>query len=100
MTAVTDYLDAEGIRHELLQHERAFTGIDEARALGIDADEVLKTVILDSRGTHIALVLPGGERLDMSLVRDVVRDPEAALAVEEELTLDFGGVELGGLPPV
>jgi Ala-tRNA(Pro) deacylase len=100
MTTLTDYLDAEHIHYEVLQHERAFTGINEARALGIEADEVLKTVILDSRGTHIALVLPGGERLDMGLVRSAVDDPNATLAIEEELTLDFGGFELGALPPV
>jgi len=100
MTVLTDYLSMEGIRFEELHHERAYTGIDEARALGLAADEVLKTVILDSRGTHVAVVLPSGERLDMALVREVLGDPDAALALEEELTLDFGGFELGALPPV
>jgi prolyl-tRNA editing enzyme YbaK/EbsC (Cys-tRNA(Pro) deacylase) len=100
MTVLTDYLSLEGIRFEELHHERAYTGIDEARALGLAADEVLKTVILDSRGTHVAVVLPSGERLDMALVRELLGDPDAGLAVEEELTLDFGGFELGALPPV
>jgi len=100
MTTLTDYLDREGIAYELLRHERAFTGIDEARVLGIQADEVLKTVVLDSRGRHVAAVLPSGERLDLALVREVLGDPEASLANESEITHDFGGFELGALPPI
>jgi Ala-tRNA(Pro) deacylase len=100
MTMLTEYLDDKGIHYEVLRHDRAFTGVDEARALGIEADEVLKTVILDTRGEHVALVLPSGERLDIALVREVVGDPKAKLAVESELSADFGGFELGTLPPV
>jgi Ala-tRNA(Pro) deacylase len=100
MTTLTDYLEREGIAYEVFRHERAFTGIDEARVLGIQADEVLKTVVLDSRGHHIAAVLPSGERLDMALVREVLGDPKATLANENEITHDFGGFELGALPPI
>lgn len=100
MTTLTDYLDHQGIEYEVLTHERAFTGIEEAHALGIEADEVLKTVIVDTGGRHVALVLPSGERLDMALVRSVLEDRDVSLAHESEITHDFGGFELGALPPV
>lgn len=100
MTTLTDYLDAQDIEYEVLEHERAVTGIQEARSLGLKADEVLKTVICDTKGDHVALVVPSGERLDMALVRDVLEDPDASLANEGEITRDFGEFELGALPPV
>jgi prolyl-tRNA editing enzyme YbaK/EbsC (Cys-tRNA(Pro) deacylase) len=100
MTKVTAYLNEKGIANEPLTHERAFTGIDEARALGLQADEVLKTVIVDTKAEHVAMVLPSGERLDMQLVREAVGDPSATLANEAELERDFGGFELGALPPI
>lgn len=100
MTTLTDYLDEKGIEYEILMHERAFTGIEEARALGMKADEVLKTVIVDTGGRHVALVLPSDERLDMALVRNVLEDRGVSLAHESEITHDFGGFELGALPPV
>ena len=100
MSRLTDYLTSKGVAFEVLTHERAFRGIDEARALGIEADEVLKTVILDTGGEHVALVLSSGARLDMGLVREAVGDPDAHLANEDELTRDFGGFELGALPPI
>jgi Ala-tRNA(Pro) deacylase len=100
MTMLTDYLEREDIAYQLLHHERTFTGIDEARALGVEADEVLKTLILDTKEGHVAVVLPSGERLDMRLVREVLDDPDAALASETEISGDFAGFELGALPPV
>jgi prolyl-tRNA editing enzyme YbaK/EbsC (Cys-tRNA(Pro) deacylase) len=33
-------------------------------------------------------------------VREAVDDPEATLATESEISHDFGGFELGALPPV
>ena len=100
MTTLTDYLDIQDIEYELLEHERAVTGIEEAHALGLKADEVLKTVICDTKGDHVALVVPSGERLDMALVHDVLEDPDAKLAKEGEISRDFGEFELGALPPV
>lgn len=100
MTSLTEFLDGAGIAYEELPHERAFTGIEEARVLGLDADEVLKTVIVDANDGHVAVVVPSAERLDMHLVREAVGDPRAALATEDEIERDFAGFELGALPPV
>jgi prolyl-tRNA editing enzyme YbaK/EbsC (Cys-tRNA(Pro) deacylase) len=44
MSAVTEHLQQRGSAFELLSHRQADTSTDEARALGIDAGEVLKTL--------------------------------------------------------
>ena len=100
MAEITEYLERKGIAFEVLTHERAFTGIAEARALGVDAHVVVKTVIVDSRGEHVAMVLPAEEHLDMKLVREVLDDPQAHLADEQEIVDDFGWSEPGALPPI
>lgn len=100
MSVVTDYLEEKGIAFEVIPHERAFTGMDEARALGIDAHHVLKTVVLDTNEGHVALVLPSEERVDMSLVKEEIEDPGAHLASEDEVVRDFPDFEPGALPPI
>lgn len=100
MTDVTEYLERKGIAFEVLTHERAFTGIAEARALGVDAHVVVKTVIVETRGEHVAMVLPAEEHLDMALVRQVLDDPEARLADEDAIVRVFDWAEPGALPPV
>lgn len=100
MSAVTDHLQGRGVAFETLTHEQAYTSIDEARALGIDADEVLKTLVLDTARGHVAVVAPASRRLAMHAVQRAVGDGHARLASEEELRADFPAFELGAFPPL
>ncbi len=100
MATVSEYLERRGIPFEPLSHERTYTSIDEARALGISADEVLKPVVLDTESGHVLAVVPASRRLDMKLVREALGDRQARLATEDELERDFPGYELGALPPL
>jgi Ala-tRNA(Pro) deacylase len=100
MSFVTDHLTSRGTSFETIAHSRTFTSIEEARALGVAADEVLKTVALTTARGHALAVIPASRRLDMKLVRQAVGDGHARLATEDELQLDFAPCELGALPPL
>ncbi len=100
MSRVTDYLGDHGVAFQVLPHRRVVTSIEEARALGVAADEVVKTVALLGRGGYVLAVVPASWRLDLRLVRDQVSDPTVRLATEGELLVDFPGYELGALPPL
>lgn len=100
MSLVTEYLERKGVPFEAISHEKTYTTIDEARALGIEADEVVKTLLLDTSSGHALAVIPGDRRLDMRLVEDVVGDKHAHLATEQEIERDLPGIELGSLPPL
>jgi Ala-tRNA(Pro) deacylase len=100
MSAVTEHLQQRGSAYELLPHRQAYTSTDEARALGIDAGEVLKTLAVRTRPGYVLAVIPASRRLDLHLVRDALGDHQARLASEEELGRDFPGYQLGALPPL
>lgn len=100
MSLTTDHLSTRGVAFEVIPHEKAFTSIDEARALGIEADEVVKTLLLDTVAGHVLAVIPGDRRLDMKLVEEVVGDRHAHLATEQEISRDLPDLELGSLPPL
>lgn len=100
MSLVTEYLERKGVPFEAISHEKTYTTIDEARALGIEADAVVKTLLLDTSSGHALAVIPGDRRLDMRLVEDVVGDKHAHLATEQEIERDLPGIELGSLPPL
>jgi len=100
MSLVTDYLTDHGVAFELLPHRQVFTSVAEARALGVAADEVLKTVALVTRSGYALAVVPASRRLDLRLVHQALADPGVRLATEGELQLDFPGFELGALPPL
>src|SRR5215207_7420995 len=100
MSFVTDYLTRRGVAFEVVHHPRAVTSLEEARALGISADEVAKTVALATDRGHALLVLPASCRLDLRLAREAVGDHGARLATEDELQQAFANCELGALPPL
>jgi Ala-tRNA(Pro) deacylase len=100
MSLVTDYLADRGVGFEVVPHRRAFTSLQEARELGVAAEEVLKTVALWTEGKYVLAVVPASRRLELRLVRDALEDSAARLATEAELAADFPGYELGALPPL
>jgi Ala-tRNA(Pro) deacylase len=100
MSAVTEHLEQRGCAFELLPHRQAYTSTDEARALGIDAGEVLKTLAVRTGPGYVLVVIPASYRVDLHLVCDALGDHQARLASEEELARDFAGYQLGALPPL
>jgi Ala-tRNA(Pro) deacylase len=100
MSVVTEHLEQRGSVFEVLPHRQAYTSVDEARALGIDAGDVLKTLALRTTGGYALMVIPASDRLDLHLARQVLDDNHARLATEEELGRDFAGYQLGALPPL
>ena len=100
MTQVTEHLQARGVPFEPIAHQQACTSVAEARALGINASEVLKTVAIRVAGGYALMAVPATCHLDMRLARAAVGDRHVRLATEQELLRDFPGIELGALPPL
>jgi prolyl-tRNA editing enzyme YbaK/EbsC (Cys-tRNA(Pro) deacylase) len=100
MSALTEHLEQQGSAFELLVHRQAWTATDEARALGIDTADVLKTLAVRTGIGYVLVVIPASCRLDLHLIRDALGDHQTRLASEEELARDFTGYQLGALPPL
>ena len=100
MSLLTEHLEQQGAAFEVLAHRQAYTSIEEARALGVHADEVLKTLAVRTGPGYVLAVIPAARRLDLHLVRAALGDNHARLATEEELGRDFPDYQLGALPPL
>lgn len=100
MSVVTEHLQRRDVPFELITHPRAFSSLAEALAMGVEADEVLKTLVLDTGEHHVLAVVPASRRLDVRRVRVATGDTHARLASEAEVAADFPDMELGALPPI
>ncbi len=100
MSLTTEYLQRRGVEFETIAHSKALTTIEEARALGIQADQLVKTLLLDTERGHALAVIPGDRRLEMHLVARAVGDNHVRLASEPEMQRDLPGIELGAVPPL
>jgi Ala-tRNA(Pro) deacylase len=99
--AVARYLDDQGVAYEVVEHRTTYTAGAEARAAGVPAQDVAKTIVLrDDQGYRLAVV-PASERLDLEKARELFGAGKSLrLASEEEMGADFGGFEVGALPPI
>src|SRR5260370_34458085 len=91
MTRVTEHLQTRGVPFAPIAHQQACTSIAGARALGIYASEVLKTVAMRVAGGYALMSVPATCRLDMHLVHAAVGDRPFRRATGQELLRDFPG---------
>lgn len=96
---VREMLEKKGAHIEVLHHPPAYSGVAAARVIGMQPDEVLKAVVLDTHGGHALAVLPASRDIDMHHLRDAVGDAHVHLATENEILRDLPQYELGAVPP-
>jgi Ala-tRNA(Pro) deacylase len=101
LDTISGYIDEQGLDYEIVEHDPAYSAAEEAKATGLPTDDVAKTILLrDEKGYRLA-VIPGSQRLDLSLVRELLGAGKALrLATEEEMASDFPDFEVGALPPI
>jgi Ala-tRNA(Pro) deacylase len=99
LAAVTAFLERQGLPYEVVEHERTQTAVAEARAAGVPAAEVAKTIVLrDDAGLRLA-VIPASERLDMHKLKQALTSSGLRLVTEQEMADEFGQFEVGAVPP-
>jgi Ala-tRNA(Pro) deacylase len=98
---VTSVLEEAGIDHDVLEHEHTERATDEARALGVAAEEVAKTLVLAGPSGNLRAVLPASERIDLGKVADLleVAHKEVHLVTEDDMKRDYPDFDLGAVPP-
>jgi Ala-tRNA(Pro) deacylase len=101
MEDVTGFLDHAGVDHDVLEHAHTERAEDEAAALGIQPEEVAKTLVLVAPSGNVRAVLAASERVDLHKVARVlgVGSKKVHLASEEDLGRDYPDFELGAVPP-
>ena len=97
------YLDGKQVDYEVIPHPKVFTTIEEAQALGIEASEIAKTLVIhvtDTPEDRALVVLPGSQKISNRKIHDIFGTKHARLALEAELASDFPQFELGAVPPL
>ena len=97
---IKEFLDDQGVPFEVVSHRETFRTSDEARAVGVIASHVAKTLVIQLREGEALAVLPASERLDIHKLRDAAGDNHARMATEDEMSAEFTECELGAVPPL
>jgi Ala-tRNA(Pro) deacylase len=94
-----EFLDANNIAYQVLQHPEAFTAQELAAAEHVKGKELAKVVILRSGSEFLMVVLPAPNHVDMQRARSATGKPDLVLATEHEFAKLFPNCEAGAMPP-
>ena len=98
-TLLEDFLNKNGVPHQVIRHPLAFTATSVAGAAHIPGKEMAKTVVVNLDG-HLAMaVLPATRKVDLERLRQGAGAVSAELADEREFAGDFPECEPGAMPP-
>jgi|SRR5215211_1309654 len=98
--AVTGYLEREGVPFEVVEHDPTESAAEEAKAAGVPAEDVAKTVVLRDDDSYRLVVIPASRRLDLHKVRSLLDGSHGLRFVtESEMATEFDDFEVGALPP-
>ncbi|MFN7958342.1 MAG: YbaK/EbsC family protein [Holophagaceae bacterium] len=99
MTKLEEFLNQNGVPHQVIPHPLAFTATSTAGAAHVKGKEMAKTVVVDLDGQHVLAVLPADRKVDLERLRRATDSYHADLAQEWEFARDFPGCEPGAMPP-
>jgi Ala-tRNA(Pro) deacylase len=98
----TRVLDEAGVNYEVLPHARTESAAAEAKALGVSAGDVAKTLVVKTPDGYVRTVMPASKRLDLHKLREARGGSKTTvqLASETDLARDYAEFELGAVPPI
>ena len=92
------YLDAQGIRYDLVPHEPTMSARGSAHAGHISSDRLAKAVVLSDGGSYKLAVLPASCHLRLSDLKTELGQ-KLHLASESETAEIFRDCDRGAIPP-
>ena len=96
---LSDYLKANEVQYEVVNHSHSGNSMQTARASNVPARCVAKAVVLEGDTRAVMAVLPASRRLELRTLQ--ARSGQGLrLATERELTGLFSDCEPGAVPPV
>jgi Ala-tRNA(Pro) deacylase len=93
------YLDAQGVRYEIMTHDKTSCSSLTAQASHIPGECLAKGVVLRRSNGYVMAVIPASRHVDLD---EVCRrlDQSVDLASEDELGRLFADCDMGAVPPV
>ena len=94
-----EFLDANGVKYERINHSQAFTSQEIAASAHIPGKELAKTVMVRIDGRMAMAILPASHRVNVHQLQEAVGAKRVELATEAEFRNLFSDCEPGAMPP-
>ena len=100
-TRVSDYLDSQDIRYEVVNHGHSNSSMSTAMAAHVSPETIAKAVVLeDDEGRRLMALLPAHYRISLHKLRDQLNVLELKIVNEEQVYKLFNDCAPGAVPAV
>lgn len=96
---LTEFLDHEHVKYEMLSHSPAFTAQEVAASAHVSGKELAKTVVVHLDNQLAMAVLPANQKVSLRELREAAGGAKARFASEDEFKDLFPDCEVGAMPP-
>ncbi len=79
---ITDYLNKNKVKYEVLAHRTVFTAYDLANTLKKKLNEITKTLMIKADKDYILVVLPASKRLDLKKIKKFLKAKKVEICKE------------------
>jgi Ala-tRNA(Pro) deacylase len=93
------FLEEANADYELVEHAPTKSSLDTARRSDVPADQLAKSVLLDTEDGRLLAVLPADRKVELSELRSELGH-KPRLASEDEIRSVFDDCDVGAVPPV
>jgi Ala-tRNA(Pro) deacylase len=94
-----NFLNSRRVKYVTIEHSPAYTAPETAASAHVSGRDFAKTVIVETGGGMVMVVLPANRKIVLSDLREMLGDPNLKLASEDEFIERFPDCELGAMPP-
>jgi len=98
-SAIRDYLDAEGVEYEVVEHKGDHTALQTAWDTHTPAHVFAKTVFVQLDGRNVMAVIPASAHISASRLGQSTGAKQVRLLDEVEIEQLCSDCELGAAPP-
>ena len=96
---IRDFLQARGVRFEILLHRPSPSAAHLAGSVHVPGRSVAKSVLVRAGDSFALAVLPATHRIDLQRLAEVLEVEDLRIATESEVEAVFDDCETGALPP-
>lgn len=100
MSSVLDYLRGRAVPFVVFPDPEATDAAQTAERHGVDVDELVRTEVVSNRFGFALMVVPWDRRLDLTMARRAMNDPDARLATRDELMEKVPEFDADSWPPL
>ena len=91
------YLDAKGVRYDVLPHPHSSSSLETAREAHVRPEKLVKPVLLEDERGYVMAIVPASHRVDLGRLNQQLHR-ELELAREREIVELFHDCDRGALP--